>query len=211
MVVRLDSEEEREITAACRAGQPDAFGALVRRFQDRLYPTIVRLTGCPAEALDVLQDTFLKAFEKLDAFQGESRLYTWVYRIAVNQALSGRRKRRSTRSAENLDGGADDSRLTAREDDPSADLVRDERETAVRRALAALAPEHRAVVVLKEYDDLSYEEISGLLGIPIGTVRSRLHRARLELKELLRDWVADEIEEERHAATRADAARMRRL
>ena len=81
---------------ACRAGETEAFGALVRRYQDRLYPTVLRLTGCAADADDVLQDAFLRAYEKLAGFHGESSFYTWVYRIAVNLALSDRRRRRTT-------------------------------------------------------------------------------------------------------------------
>src|SRR5262249_5466148 len=79
---------------ACRAGKTEAFGVLVNRYQDRLYPTLFRLTGCAEDALDLLQESFLRAYQKLDRFQGESSFYTWVYRIAVNLALSDLRKRR---------------------------------------------------------------------------------------------------------------------
>src|SRR5215210_6031696 len=86
--------DDKCLIEACRAGKTEAFGVLVRRYQDRLYPTVLRLTGCADDAHDVLQDAFLRAYQKLGKFQGESSFYTWVYRIAINLALSGRRRRR---------------------------------------------------------------------------------------------------------------------
>jgi RNA polymerase sigma-70 factor (ECF subfamily) len=83
--------DDLSLVQACRAGQTEAFGTLVRRHQDRLYPTILRLIGSAEDAEDVLQDSFVRAFEKLDQFHGESSFYTWIYRIAVNLALSGNR------------------------------------------------------------------------------------------------------------------------
>ncbi|HWE37836.1 MAG TPA: sigma-70 family RNA polymerase sigma factor [Isosphaeraceae bacterium] len=186
--------DEMRLIDACRAGATEAFGELVRRYEDRLYPTIFRLTGCAEDACDVIQDAFLRAFEKLHRFHGESSFYTWIYRIAVNLALSGRRRRRWTaRLAEGPRGEPidppDDSALA----DPTAHLERAERDAQVQRALNALAPDHRAVVVLKDLDGLRYEEIAEVLRVPIGTVRSRLHRARAELRERLRGLVDEAI------------------
>ena len=87
--------DDLSLVNACRAGQTEAFGDLVRKYQDRLYPTILRLVGSPEDAQDVLQDAFIRAFEKLEQFHGESSFYTWIYRIAVNLALSGHRKRQN--------------------------------------------------------------------------------------------------------------------
>jgi RNA polymerase sigma-70 factor (ECF subfamily) len=177
------------LIAACRSGKTEAFGVLVSRYQDRLYPTVFRLTGCAEDALDLLQETFLRAFEKLDRFHGESSFYTWTYRIAINLALSDRRRRRhATRAAIPLD--PPDARV---EDDPAAPLERAERDERIQEALNALAPDHRAVVVMKEFDGLRYEEIGATLGIPVGTVRSRLHRARCELRERLRPLLDDDL------------------
>ena len=92
------SLDDHTLVAACRAGQTEAFGALVLRYQERLYQTILRLTGSAEDANDVLQDTFLRSFEKLDQFQGDSSFYTWVYRIAVNLALTGYRRRHAAHS-----------------------------------------------------------------------------------------------------------------
>ena len=191
-MVMTGSEDDRSLVAACRAGQTEAFGVLVRRYQDRLYPTIVRLVGSPEDAQDVLQDAFVRAYEKLDQFHGESSFYTWIYRIAVNLALSGQRKRlnraprlsSSDRKAAMVEP-ADDSPDT----DPCLTLQRLEREATIEAAINALAPEHRAVVILKDFDGRRYEEISTILKIPVGTVRSRLHRARCELRDRLRPLV----------------------
>jgi RNA polymerase sigma-70 factor (ECF subfamily) len=181
--------EDTRLIAACRSGKTEAFGVLVRRYQDRLYPTVFRLTGCAEDALDLLQEAFLRAFEKLDRFNGESSFYTWVYRIAVNLALSDLRKRRpSSRAVCMVD--PPDSRA---DEDPSVMLERAERDERIQRALATLAPDHRTIVVMKEFDDLRYEEIAAMLDIPVGTVRSRLHRARCELRERLRDLMDDDV------------------
>jgi RNA polymerase sigma-70 factor (ECF subfamily) len=191
--------EDHSLIDACRAGQTEAYGVLVRRYQDRLYPTVLRLTGSAEDAQDLLQETFLRAFQKLGHFHGESSFYTWVYRIAVNLALSGRRRRPSARLARVGDG---DPVADARGSDPSAPLERAERDRLIQEALNAIAADHRAVVVLKEFDGLRYEEIAGVLGIPVGTVRSRLHRARCELRDRLRCLVDEEVPV-RHSATDA--------
>jgi RNA polymerase sigma-70 factor (ECF subfamily) len=185
--------DDNSLIAECRAGRTEAFGVLVRRYQDRLYPTMLRLTGNADDALDLLQDAFLRAFEKLDRFQGESSFYTWVYRVAVNLAISGRRRRRVTLRFHGPDGGdsidpPDESSLG----DPTLPLMLAERDELIQKALDALADDHRAVVVMKEFDGLRYEEIASILGVPVGTVRSRLHRARLDLRERLKGIVLED-------------------
>ncbi len=186
-------EDDLGLVSACRAGELEAFGALVHRYQDRLYPTLFRLTGCAEDARDLLQDTFLRAFEKLDRFHGDSSFYTWIYRIAVNLTLSDRRRRKAShRRCAPLDvpGGepADDSPNS----DPSRPIEQAERDVLIQKALDTLQGDHRAVVVLKDLEGMSYEEIAEVLHIPVGTVRSRLHRARNELRERLRGVLADE-------------------
>ena len=178
------SEDEPGLIEACRAGRVDAFGTLVGRYQDRLYATALRMTGRHEDATDLLQDVFLRAFKKLSKFQGESSFYTWIYRITVNLAISNRRKLRVIgRRMSEMGDPADDPGRT----DPSRALEDLERDRFVQLALDALAPEHRAVIVMKEFDGLRYEEIAKVLDIPIGTVRSRLHRARAELHDRLKN------------------------
>jgi RNA polymerase sigma-70 factor (ECF subfamily) len=168
------------------AGRPAAFGRLVQKYQDRLYNTIVHLVGDPEESLDVVQDAFVQAFVKLESFQQSSAFYTWLYRIAFNVAATYRRRKRpmvsveQTReqgSMEPMDHGAG----------PSDRMERNERCRQVRLALAALSDEHRSVLVLREIDGCDYETIAEILDLPVGTVRSRLHRARLQLRTELRE------------------------
>jgi RNA polymerase sigma-70 factor (ECF subfamily) len=176
------SADERRLIAESRNGDTAAFGALVRRYQDRLYNTAYRLVGNAEDAQDVVQEAFLSAYQSLGSFKGDSLFFTWLYRIAVNTAISLKRKQRAVLrlggpGAEPLDP-SDLSR-------PGHALEQAELGQRVQQALARLSPEHRAVLVLKEMEGQKYEEIAEVLGVPIGTVRSRLHRARLELRELL--------------------------
>jgi RNA polymerase sigma-70 factor (ECF subfamily) len=185
------SPDDNRLIAECRAGKTEAFGVLVRRYQDRLYPTLFRLAGSAEDALDLLQEAFLRAYQKLGYFNGESSFYTWIYRIAINLALSELRKRRH-----DPDAGVGyplEPRDERGDDDPAAALLRAERAERIQQALAALAPDHRTILVMKEFDDLRYDEIGAMLGIPVGTVRSRLHRARCELRGLLHDLVDDAL------------------
>jgi RNA polymerase sigma-70 factor (ECF subfamily) len=187
------SLDDHSLVQACRAGQTEAFGVLVQRYQNRLYPTVLRVIGSAEDAKDVLQDAFLRAFEKLDQFQGESSFYTWLYRIAVNLALSGHRRQRVRyvphTNGEHLARRGDDPADESAEADPTSSLERAEREEMVEAALEQLCPDHRAVIVLKDFDGRRYEEISAVLQIPVGTVRSRLHRARCELRDRLSSLV----------------------
>ena len=177
--------DDLALIAETRAGRTDAFGTLVHRYQDRLYPTALRLTGRAEDALDLLQDAFLRAFQKLGGFHGDSSFYTWVYRIMVNLALSERRKRSPRLFRRDPAAMPVDPAAPAESTDPAAGLERAEREAMVQAALGRLAPDHRAVVVMKEFDGLRYDEIAEALGVPVGTVRSRLHRARSDLRESL--------------------------
>jgi RNA polymerase sigma-70 factor (ECF subfamily) len=184
------SHDDLILIEQCRAGKTEAFGALVGRYQDRIYPTLLRLCGCAEDAQDLLQDTFLRAYEKLGRFHGDSSFYTWIYRIAVNLALSDRRKRRVPgRVAPATGGEVHEPAGEPEGSDPSLPIQRAERDASIQKALNLLAPEFRSVVVLKDLDGLRYEEIAEVLGIPVGTVRSRLHRARAELRERLRGVV----------------------
>ncbi len=184
------SVDDRELIEACLQGRTEAFGELVRRYQDRVYNTVYRLLGQAEDAQDALQETFLSAFHSLDSFKGESQFFTWLYRIAVNSAISLRRKRRvgmrlenehheGTMSAE----PADDSEWSQ----PGLALEKADDERRMQRILNRLSSDHRIVLVLKEIDGLKYEAIAEVLRVPIGTVRSRLFRARMELRGILEE------------------------
>ena len=181
------SDDDRRLIAECLGGRRDAFGELVSRYQARLYNAAVRLVDGPEDAADVVQDAFLNAYQSLHTFKGDAEFFTWLYRIAFNTAISLKRKRRAVVSLDAA-GGRDGS---LDPDDPSeyvrpgAALERTENEAQLQAAMGRLSPEHREVLVLKDIEGLKYEVIADMLGVPIGTVRSRLHRARLELRELL--------------------------
>jgi RNA polymerase sigma-70 factor (ECF subfamily) len=180
------SDDDRRLIAECLGGRRDAFGELVTRYQARLFNAALRLVQSHDDAADVVQDAFMSAFQSLHAFKGDSEFFTWLFRIAFNTAISLKRKKRPTLSLEAQTGetGLDP-------DDPSeyvkpgVALQRTEDERQLSTAIARLSPEHREVLLLKDIDGLKYEEIAELLGVPIGTIRSRLHRARLELRDLL--------------------------
>lgn len=180
---RLD---DLSLVRLCKAGETEAFGELVRRHQERLFPTIHRIVGSVEDAEDALQDAFVRAFQKLATFHGESSFYTWVYRIAVNVAMESCRRRKVRRLFALGLETAHGSRREPAGSDPARALEREERDRAVEAALDRLGPEHRAIVVLKDFDGRRYEEIAELLGVPVGTVRSRLHRARRELRDHLK-------------------------
>jgi RNA polymerase sigma-70 factor (ECF subfamily) len=167
-------------------GESAAFGQLVRKYQDRLYNTIAHVVGCRDEAEDVVQDAFVQAFVKLASFRRDSAFYTWLYRIAFNTAISRRRRRRAEVSVER---GRDALGVEPLDDGeaPEERLLRQERAGQVRRALSALSEEHRAILVLREMEGCCYDTIADILDLPIGTVRSRLHRARLQLREELKE------------------------
>ena len=181
------SADDRRLIAASLEGDPAAFGELVRRYQDRLYNTVYRLLDNADDAQDVVQDAFVNAYQSLDGFKGDSQFFTWLYRIAVNTAISHKRKQRLTLS---IDSGRNGERQVEPPDDSDASrpehaLERAEEERRVQQALNRLSAEHRAVLILKDMEGQKYETMADVLGVPIGTIRSRLHRARSELRELL--------------------------
>ena len=194
---RTAQMDDLRCVSAVRRGETDAFGEVVRRYQDRLFNTILRLLGDHSEAKDLTQESFLRAYVSLDRFRGDSSFYTWLYRIAVNVTLDARKKR--SQSAPGLGGtgeekgasGDEDSRFdpaSGPADDPAERALSREREDAVVRAIATLDDPHRSVLVLRDIEGMDYDEIASVLGVPRGTVKSRLHRARLELREKLKDF-----------------------
>jgi RNA polymerase sigma-70 factor (ECF subfamily) len=173
------------------AGRSAAFGQLVAKYQDRLYNTLVHVTGSAEDARDVAQEAFVQAFIKLESFQRGSAFYTWLYRIALNLAISLTRRRTVHASVEEMRQQSG-TEPTDTGDAPSERMERGERAAQVQAALANLAQEFRAVVVLREIEGYCYEEIAAMLEIPVGTVRSRLHRGRLLLREQLKEVLVPE-------------------
>ena len=181
------SDDDHRLIRDCLEGRTEAFGELVHRHQDRLYNTVYRLLDNAEDARDVVQDAFLSAYQSLDSFKGDSLFFTWLYRIAVNTAFSLKRKQRATLSI--YRGGAESSghepHDPSRESQPDHALEVADEERRVQQALNRLSPEHRLVLIMKDMEGQKYEVMAEVLGVPIGTIRSRLHRARMELREIL--------------------------
>lgn len=178
------------------AGNSDAFGGLIGRHQDRLFNSIVHLMRNESDAQDVVQDAFVLALTKLDSFKGNSQFYTWLFRIARNSAISQLRKKRPKVSLDSPSVGDQQGdqqcgvmplELPGKVAAPSDEMERRERAQGLMDALGRLSPEHREILVLREMDGLDYETIGEMLELAVGTVRSRLHRARSQLRELLND------------------------
>lgn len=181
----------------CLAGERDAFGELVERWQDRIYGAIYRVVWDAETARDLAQETFIKAYTKLSSFQGGAAFSTWLYSIAINQARSELRRRSAAKnkpplSLDAMRGSGED----AREYDPADDapgavegIATREHCEMLRGEIERLDPSYREVIVMREFQGLSYEEIAEIVDVPVGTVRSRLHRARRDLRERLKDRV----------------------
>lgn len=172
------------------SGNVAAFEGLVRTYQTRLFNSLVHSLGCPEEAEDVAQEAFVKAFSKLATFKQNSSFYTWLYRIAINIAISRHRQKKPKTSLDEYRSNAghepvDDS------NQPGSKLDLEERAVQVQAALQLLTEEHRTIIVLREIEDMDYEAISEILDLPVGTVRSRLHRARHQLRTHLEQVVLE--------------------
>lgn len=188
------SSDDAKLIQQTLAGDRSAFGNLVRKYQDRLFNVAFRLVGHMEDAHDVTQEAFINAFESLPRFQGDAQFFTWLYRIAVNAAISRQRKRRETVSLQQ--GGRPDKPLPEPFDEsfdhqPGDALERRESDQRIHAALQQVAPDFRTVLVLRDLEGMKYEEIAVALDLPIGTVRSRLHRARLELRSILEKTEAE--------------------
>ena len=182
--------EEQELVQRARAGDEDAFAALVEANQKRIYHLALRLTGNPDDALELSQEAFLHAWRGLDKFQGDSAFSTWLYRLASNVCidfLRREKRRRSLSMTVSLDDeeGERQAELPDRRYAPEEALERSEARRAVAEGLERLTPEHRQVLVMREIHGLSYAEIAQVLGLEEGTVKSRIARARGALRKVL--------------------------
>ncbi|HZZ82558.1 MAG TPA: sigma-70 family RNA polymerase sigma factor [Gemmataceae bacterium] len=165
----------------------EEFGELVASYQDRLYHSVLRLVGNAEDARDVVQETFLRAYQFRHTFQAESLFFTWLYRIAVNTIITMKRKHRRYRGLHTTqtNGLPLDPPDATRVSQPEHALAIAEEERKVQIALGQLSLEHREVLVMKDMEGMRYEAIAEVLGLPVGTIRSRLHRARLKLRSIL--------------------------
>ena len=182
------AKDESLLVTEAKAGSYEAFEDLVNRYEKKIYRLGMNITGNREDAEDVLQETFLKAFEHLADFRQDSRFYTWIVRIGVNEALMKLRKRRSEKMVPMDDLVGDDGEVIPREftdwkPNPEQQLTRVELEDILETAAKALPPTFRAVFFLRDVEELSTEETAKILNLSNGAVKARLFRARLRLRE----------------------------
>jgi RNA polymerase sigma-70 factor (ECF subfamily) len=189
-VVSTAPPDEEGLVARAQAGDAQAFAELVERYERKIYRLARHITGNDEDAEDVLQETFLKAYENLPGFQGQSKFYTWLVRIAVNEALMKLRRRKTGKMVsldETIDTGEETMarEIAVWEDNPEEQYSREELRRILEEAIEALPPLYRTVFVLRDVDELSTEETALALGISVPAVKSRLLRARLQLRDKL--------------------------
>lgn len=175
-----------ELVQQCQAGDMSAFQELVSRYQQKVFMVILGLLRNREDALEVSQETFFRAYRKINSFQGGSSFYTWLYRIAVNMAIDAQRrsKRNPLDFKESMDSVLEERNEVAK--DPFADVHDKQLRVKLVEAINDLTPEHKAVLVLRILEGLSYKEIGEIVGCSEGTVMSRLHYARKKLQEKLK-------------------------
>lgn len=194
-----DVSREADLLRKARAGDRFAYGQIVHLYQDRLYNGVLRLVGDPEEARELTQEAFTRGLEKIDTFRGESSAYTWLFRIAMNLAISQIRrvKRRRTFSLDGSDSRGESGRNPdqasslldrmeqQRTAPPHEQLESRERAQQVLEALGRLDAEYRAVLVMRDVEGFDYQQMADLLSLPLGTLKSRLFRARVALRDEL--------------------------
>ena len=191
-----DEAQARAAFEQARAGQRSAYGTVVRLYQHRLFNAVFRMVGNRDDAAEVTQEAFTRGLEKLNEFRGDSGPYTWLFRIAMNAAVSRIRRssRRRTVSLDALDAREGDAgpgrgrfadNLPGPHESPADVAQASEAHRAVVAALDRLEPEYRALLVMRDLEGFDYRQMADVLGLPLGTLKSRLFRARMALRDLL--------------------------
>jgi len=188
-----DANADAELVRRVQAGDKHAFDVLVQKYQHKLVKLIMRYVRDPVESLDVAQEAFIKAYRALPNFRGDSSFYTWLYRIGINTAKNhlvaqGRRPPDADIDVQDAEQYDVDSRLKEH-DTPEALARRDEIERVIIEAIEALPEDLRTAITLREFEGLTYEEIAQAMECPVGTVRSRIFRARDAIDKRLRPLV----------------------
>jgi len=192
-----DAVDDRRLVRAAQRGDQSAFRQLVERYQRRVYQLALGMMKDSDEAMDISQETFVRVHRYLPSFKGDSSFFTWTYRIAMNLCLDAQRRRGRGERIDVSEG--DEAEIEAAMDPPSAALagpqsaaLNAELKDKIEDALAALSENHRAILLLREVDGLSYEELAKVLGIRKGTVMSRLFHARLKMQRKLREYLRED-------------------
>lgn len=195
----FNTHEEEALIAACKEGDSAAFGELISKYERLVYATVSLKLGNSTDALDVSQEVFIKLWRYIGKYRGDCRFSTWVYRIAVNASLDFLRRAKSNPSDPLpvfTDGDGDETAVEIADENapsPEGHAEKNEQIAAVREAIAMLSSEQREIITLRDIEGYSYDEISEMLGLEIGTVKSRLNRARGNLREILIDKGADKL------------------
>lgn len=190
---------DRKLVRRLKRRDEDAFTELVKTYQHKVFNVIFRILGSKAEAEEVSQEVFIAIFKYIDSFRGEAKLSTWIYRIATNHARNRVKylSRRSQRAHQDIDDGpetaTEDSPLSAYIASPHEEAVGTELEDIIRDGLKTLNEIHRTIVILRDIEGLSYIEISKIVELPEGTVKSRLFRARVALKEYVESRYTEKV------------------
>ncbi len=179
--------DETELLERARNGDSQAFGALVERYQRRVVGVAQAVVHNQDDAVELAQETFVRAYENLSKFESRSSFSTWLYRIAANLAIDFRRREGRHQVLRGEDAETEISRIPSPRGDSYQETARTELSQRINGALKELTSEHRAVILLREVEGLSYDEISDVLHVPRGTVMSRLHYARSRMREILKD------------------------
>ena len=192
-----EAGDDRRLVRAAQRGDQGAFRQLVERYQRRVYQLALGMMKDADEAMDISQETFVRVHRYLPSFKGDSSFFTWTYRIAMNLCLDAQRRRNRGERIDVSEG--DEAEIEAAMDPPSAALAGPQRaalnselKDKIEEALAGLSENHRAILLLREVEGLSYEELAKVLGIRKGTVMSRLFHARLKMQKKLREYLGDE-------------------
>jgi RNA polymerase sigma-70 factor, ECF subfamily len=189
--------DDRGLVRAAQKGDESAFRQLVERYQRRIYQLALGMTKDPDDAMDIAQETFVRVHKYLPSFKGDSSFFTWTYRIATNLCLDAQRKKGRTERVDVEEG--DEAEIEAAMDPPSHALAGPQRQALneelkgkIDEALAGLSENHRAILLLREVEGLSYEELAKVLEIRKGTVMSRLFHARLKMQNKLREYLGED-------------------
>lgn len=190
--MNLDPEAERRLVERLKRRDEAAFNVFMRAYKDKVFSLVLRMLGSRAEAEDLTQEVFITVFRSIESFRGDSKLSTWLYRVAVNHCKNRVKylDRRGRKTSTEIDDAPEAAvsrggPVTSRVDRPDEATEGVELQEKIRAALAAIDHDHRELIILRDLEGLAYEEIVQITGLPDGTVKSRLHRARAALRDAL--------------------------
>lgn len=202
IAVPWDEREEAALIERLRARDETAFNELVRAYERRVFGLMLRMLGRREEAEDLAQEVFVQVFKAIDQFRGDSKLSTWIYRIGVNLCKNHSKylQRRHANDQDEFEPLAERAPMSSAKGTTVGDIARPDEmlvgrqiEVIVQRAIDSLDPEFKEALILRDVEDLSYEEIAQITGVPDGTVKSRIHRARAQLKAIVEQALGEKI------------------